>query len=230
MDHPEAYIGEAFIPFHWEDRFVSLDSRLQRELKILNCRISFKGILDKSSAIKYRIKEIGCYAPETAGYLLELAGQDLICLVKVHASWEQEPLSENRIELSSIKKDIFGMPRTVLYYKKSRRDLLTVRKTIEHIATYRIAKSLAGRIKLKDYVLEKGDYPSDDVSGEHHIGGTRMSEHSSKGVVDAHNKMQNLDNFYIAGSSVFPSGGHANSTLTIVQLSLRLGEHLKKIL
>jgi choline dehydrogenase-like flavoprotein len=34
--------------------------------------------------------------------------------------------------------------------------------------------------------------------------------------------------FLIAGSSVFPSGGYANPTLTIVALAARLGDYLRR--
>jgi choline dehydrogenase-like flavoprotein len=34
-------------------------------------------------------------------------------------------------------------------------------------------------------------------------------------------------NLYVAGSSVFPTSGFANPTLTIVALAVRLAEHLK---
>ncbi|UCF95602.1 MAG: hypothetical protein JSW39_11295, partial [Desulfobacterales bacterium] len=36
-----------------------------------------------------------------------------------------------------------------------------------------------------------------------------------------------LNNLFIAGSSVFPTSGHANPTLTIVALALRLADFLK---
>jgi choline dehydrogenase-like flavoprotein len=37
-----------------------------------------------------------------------------------------------------------------------------------------------------------------------------------------------IANLYIAGSSVFPTSGSANPTLTIVALALRLAAHFKE--
>ena len=53
-----------------------------------------------------------------------------------------------------------------------------------------------------------------------------MSAYPGQGVVDANCKVHGLSNLYVGGSSVFPSGGAANPTLTIVQLALRLADHL----
>jgi len=36
-----------------------------------------------------------------------------------------------------------------------------------------------------------------------------------------------VPNLFIAGSSVFPTGGYANPTLTIVALAFRLATHLQ---
>jgi len=58
------------------------------------------------------------------------------------------------------------------------------------------------------------------------MGGTRMASTPAEGVVDSNCKVFGIDNLFIGGSSVFPTGGHANPTYTIVQLALRLGDHL----
>jgi choline dehydrogenase-like flavoprotein len=60
------------------------------------------------------------------------------------------------------------------------------------------------------------------------MGTTRMSEDPKQGVVDKNCRVHGLANLYIAGSSVFATGGHSNPTLTLVALALRLAEHLEK--
>ena len=64
--------------------------------------------------------------------------------------------------------------------------------------------------------------------GRHHSGTTRMASAPAKGVVNAECRLFDVENISIAGSSVFPTIGYANPTLTIVALALRLAEHLKK--
>ena len=66
-------------------------------------------------------------------------------------------------------------------------------------------------------------------SQAHHLGTTRMSDDASKGVVDSNCKVHGISNLYIAGSSVFPTGSHANPTLTLIALTLRLANHIKRL-
>jgi len=48
------------------------------------------------------------------------------------------------------------------------------------------------------------------------------------GVVDENARVHGVGNLYVAGSSVFPTSGAANPTLTIVALALRLADHIKE--
>ena len=48
------------------------------------------------------------------------------------------------------------------------------------------------------------------------------------GVVDADCRVHGTRNLYVASGSVMPSAGHANPTLTIIALSIRLADHLKE--
>jgi len=54
--------------------------------------------------------------------------------------------------------------------------------------------------------------------------------HPRLGVVDANCRVYGLGNLYVAGASVYPTGGAANPTLTLVAVSLRLSDHLKRTL
>ena len=58
------------------------------------------------------------------------------------------------------------------------------------------------------------------------MGTTKMGTSVSESVCDTDMKVHNIQNLYLNGSSVFPTGGIANPTLTIVALAWRLGEHL----
>lgn len=60
----------------------------------------------------------------------------------------------------------------------------------------------------------------------HNIGTTRMAHNPMHGVVDANCQVHEVDNLYMAGSSVFSSSGAGSPTLTIVALAIRLADHL----
>lgn len=61
----------------------------------------------------------------------------------------------------------------------------------------------------------------------HHIGTCRMSSDPSKGVVNPDCRMHSVENLFVGGSAVFPIGGYANPTFTIIALAVRLADHLK---
>jgi choline dehydrogenase-like flavoprotein len=52
-----------------------------------------------------------------------------------------------------------------------------------------------------------------------------MHRDPRRGVVDEHCRVHTTSNVYVAGSSVFPTGGWAPPTLTIVALALKLADH-----
>ena len=65
---------------------------------------------------------------------------------------------------------------------------------------------------------------------QHHLGAARMSpspEKGGEGVVNGQCCVHGLNNLYVAGTAVFPSGGHGNPTLTALALTLRLADHLQ---
>jgi choline dehydrogenase-like flavoprotein len=54
-----------------------------------------------------------------------------------------------------------------------------------------------------------------------------MSNDPGSGVVDRNCRVHSVTNLYIAGSSVFPTGGYVTPTFTIVALALRMADHIR---
>lgn len=86
-----------------------------------------------------------------------------------------------------------------------------------------VGAKLGGRVRTT--------IPSDRMpygfGGNHHIGTTRMHADPSLGVVDSDCRVHEVENLWIAGSSVFSTSGAANPTLTLIALVLRLASHLE---
>lgn len=56
-----------------------------------------------------------------------------------------------------------------------------------------------------------------------------MHRSPAEGVVDENCRVHGVSNLFVAGSSVFPTIGYANPTLTIVALALRLADHFRTL-
>ena len=136
---------------------------------------------------------------------------------------------DSRVMLAD-EVDAFGMRRVRLDWRVLPVDDASIRETIKAFAGW-LAEEDIGRMKIYDWVLtdtpiEVASSGTESMSSWHHMCGTRMATDPKAGVVDADCRVHGVSNLYIGGSSVFASSGFVNPTYTIVQLALRLGDHL----
>jgi choline dehydrogenase-like flavoprotein len=138
-------------------------------------------------------------------------------------SCEQIPNPASRVVLSE-QRDALGLPRIRLNWRLTQQDR---RSVVEHMRSLALEFGLhdLGRMMLN--VEDDGRWPDRVGGGNHHMGTTRMSDNPKQGVVNRQQKIHGIENLYVAGSSVFPTSGAANPTLTIVAMTLRLADHLK---
>ena len=134
---------------------------------------------------------------------------------------EQEPNPESRVMLSD-ERDALGMLRARLNWKMTAVDIGNIYRTMELLGLV-LGRTGRGRVRQ---AVDTLDPWSSVRGGDHHMGTTRMSTTAATGVVDADCTVHGLTNLHVAGSSVFPTAGYANPTLTVVALALRLADHL----
>ena len=141
---------------------------------------------------------------------------------------EQSPNPNSRVQLGN-SHDRLGLPRAKADWMLTDQDKYTV-YTAARMIGEQLASLEIGRIKLPQWLTETGaPWPRELWGGCHLMGTTRMSRTPETGVVDLNCRIHTVSNVFIAGSSVFPTSGYANPTLTIIALTLRLADHLKAI-
>jgi choline dehydrogenase-like flavoprotein len=144
-------------------------------------------------------------------------------VLALRAQGEQAPNPDSRVTLGT-RRDRFGLPVARLEWRPTASDRASIRASQEVIDEALRAAGL-GHVEL----MLGDEHPPALLEGNfHHLGATRMHNDPAKGVVDADCRVHGLRNLYVAGSSVFPTYGCSNPTLTVVALALRLADHLKK--
>ena len=224
MEHPHFTLGQAiFDKRKVSERFYSISPQAQIEDGIMNCGFRVEHLNDGGT--KALIRGILCLAPSLGQSLVSLANKNLVCGASLRAAWEQSPETRNCIVLDD-EQDRFGIPKPILNWRKSELDRKTLVSSIARFNDW-LLRIDGGRIQLDSWILNDEDYPlNDELAGYHHMGGTRMHSSKEYGVVDKNCKVYGSSNLYMAGSSIFTTGGHNNPTLPIVQFALRLAAHL----
>jgi choline dehydrogenase-like flavoprotein len=123
------------------------------------------------------------------------------------------------------------MPRVALDWHLTPLDVASVAGLVQIVGSEIEAFGL-GRVEVAAWLHGKAGWQTDPlisahpIGGYHHMGTTRMADDPRRGVTNAWGRVFGVENLYIVGSSVFPTSGWANPTLTVVALALRTSDQI----
>ena len=138
---------------------------------------------------------------------------------------EQCPDPQSRITLSQ-KTDALGVPVARIDWRvddRAKRSLLR----LGHLLVTEFARVGLPVPLLEDWIAQHEPKNGVIIDMGHTAGTTRMSDDPKFGVVDSNCQVHGITGLYVAGASVFPTIGHANPTLMIVALTIRLADKIK---
>jgi choline dehydrogenase-like flavoprotein len=139
--------------------------------------------------------------------------------LRFHA--EHLPNPESRVTLAR-DTDALGLPRLAIDFRYTEADTAPLIRTHECFARW-LEKTGLGRLIWSVPDEQRSEHIiAQCYDGHHQIGTTRMSASPVTGIVDSDCRVHGSANLFIAGSSVFPTSGEANPTLTALALALRI--------
>ncbi len=135
---------------------------------------------------------------------------------------EQKPDEGNQIYIDSDNN-------TILDWNITNEDFVNLKNSIKDLNI--IFSEMKSDFELND--IFKSDekklknYLKKNIFGiGHHMGTTKMGQNENDSVCDLSQRYHGIDNLIINSTSVFPTGGIANPTLTMLALTSRLAERL----
>lgn len=145
-------------------------------------------------------------------------------VLRYHA--EQAPRRSSRVHLINDpdQDNQLGISTEFNYCPEDYQSVLRVHNSFDEW----LQKTGLGSLRFLEGDLEEMVI-SQSHDGYHQIGLTRMGNTRRDGVVDANCRTFDVDNLFVAGSSVFPTSGQANPTFPAVALGVRLAHHLAEI-
>ena len=163
--------------------------------------------------------------PARPWLLHKIGNLDIALLVRA----EQAPNPDSCVTLIG-ETDSTGVPRVKLDWRLSEIDVLSVSVLVDTVSK-ELKRLGMGTVEKAEWI-EGGEWKTDPlisshpIGGYHHMGTTRMGLDERTSVTDADGRVHGIDNLYVAGSSLFPTGGWANPTLTLVALALRTADRI----
>ena len=129
----------------------------------------------------------------------------------------QQPDRSNRIALDTSTTDDHGTPVPKIEWSLDARTIRTLERAnaIQHAILAELGVDISWTVG-----------PADSGPGYHHMGTTRMGIDPDASVVDPRLRTHDVGNLTVASSSVFPSSGAMNPTLTIGALALKAADHV----
>jgi choline dehydrogenase-like flavoprotein len=140
---------------------------------------------------------------------------------------EQAPKASRRVRLAP-SRDALGLPRAEVTWTCEPEEVEASRLLTRWIAEDLDRLGIA-RVRELPAMTDDSAWLATVRDGFHPAGTTRMSATPATGVVDPSLQVHGVEGLYVVGSSVFPTSGFANPTLTIVALAHRLAGHLDHV-
>jgi len=138
---------------------------------------------------------------------------------------EQVPDPDSRIRLGQ-RRDVLGLPMPLIDWRIGELERITAAR-LGHAVEAEFKRVGLPPPQLVDWIRHHRYDEAQFFDVAHPIAATRMASDPRQGVVDRDCAVHGVEGLFVAGSSVFPTAGHANPTLMIVAFAARLADHLR---